>query len=80
MLIIIIFFIIMIIIFFQTGKSSGENGFKWAIIGFIGFTLSFAIAIMLIGETFIAAGVAACCCLLIRAQLLHTAHREKIND
>jgi len=77
MLVIILFFIIMIVVFFQTGKRSGENGFKWAFTGFIGFTLSFAIAIMLIGETFIAAGVAAVCCLLIRAQLLNNVRREK---
>ena len=70
MLVIIICFIAMLIIFFQSAKQNKENGFKWAFIGMIGFTLSFAIAIMLIGETFAAAGIAAVCCFFVRAQLI----------
>jgi len=73
MLVIIICFIVVIITFFQTAKQNKENGFKWALIGFIGFTLSFAISIMLIGETFAAAGIATVCCFFVRAQLIASA-------
>jgi len=76
MLVIIIGFIIMLITFFQTAKQHRENGFKWAVIGIIGFTLSFAIAIMLIGETFSSAGIAILCCFFIRAQLIATARKK----
>ncbi|MDC9729151.1 MAG: hypothetical protein PSN04_07470 [Methyloprofundus sp.] len=72
MLVIIICFIAIMVFFFQSAKQNNENGFKWAFIGFIGFTLSFAIAIMLIGETFIAAGIATVACLFVRAQLIAT--------
>jgi hypothetical protein len=70
MLAIIICLIAIIITFYQSAKQSKDNGFKWALIGFIGFTLSFAISIMLIGEAFSAAGIATVCCFFIRAQLI----------
>jgi FtsH-binding integral membrane protein len=70
MLVIIICFIAIIITFFQSAKQNKENGFKWALIGFIGFTLSFAISIMLIGETFAAAGIASVFCFFVRSQLI----------
>ena len=59
-----------VIIFFQTGKRHGENGFKWALIGFIGFALGFAIAMTVIGETLISIVLACIGVYFTRIQLL----------
>ena len=59
-----------VIIFFQTGKRHGENGFKWALIGFIGFSLGFAISMTVIGETLISIVLACIGVYFTRIQLL----------
>ena len=59
-----------VVIFFQTGKHNGENGFKWALIGFIGFALGFAISMTVIGETLISIIVACIVVYFTRLQLL----------
>ncbi|SMG64763.1 membrane protein [methanotrophic bacterial endosymbiont of Bathymodiolus sp.] len=59
-----------VVIFFQTGKNHGENGYKWALIGFIGFALGFAISMTVIGETLISLAVACIVVYLTRSQLL----------
>ena len=62
--------IVTVVIFFQTGKHHGENGFKWALIGFIGFTLGFAISMTVIGETLISIVLACIGVYFTRLQLL----------
>ena len=59
-----------VVIFFQTGKHNGENGFKWALIGFIGCALGFAISMTVIGETLISIIVACIVVYFTRLQLL----------
>ncbi|HIG64437.1 MAG TPA: hypothetical protein EYQ43_02480 [Methyloprofundus sp.] len=59
-----------VVIFFQTGKKHGENGYKWALIGFIGFALGFAISMTVIGETLISVAVACIVVYLTRSRLL----------
>ena len=58
------------VVFFQTGKKNGENGFKWAVIGLIGYTLGFALAMTVIGETFIAIATACISVYFARKQLI----------
>ncbi|WP_428357002.1 hypothetical protein [Methyloprofundus sp.] len=59
-----------VIIFYQTGKRNGENGFKWALIGFIGFVLGFALSMTVIGETLISILIACVGVYFTRLQLL----------
>ena len=62
--------IITAVVFYQTGKKHGENGIRWAIVGVIGYFLGFALAWMLIGETFIAILIACATVYFTRLQLL----------
>ncbi|NOQ63532.1 MAG: hypothetical protein GQ582_03355 [Methyloprofundus sp.] len=59
-----------IVIFYQTGKKHGENGIRWAIIGFVGYVLGFALSMLLIGETFISIFTACIVVYFTRTQLL----------
>ena len=58
------------VVFFQTGKKNGENGFKWAAIGLIGYVLGFALAMTMIGETFISIAAACITVHFTRKQLI----------
>lgn len=58
------------VIFYQTGKAHGENGIRWAVVGVIGYSLGFALSMLLIGETFISIGVACLVVYFTRIQLL----------
>ena len=62
--------IVTIVVFYQTGKSNGENGIRWAVIGLVGYILGFAIAMTLISETFIAILIACITVYFTRLQLL----------
>jgi len=68
-----------VVIFFQTGKHNGENGFKWALIGFIGFVLGFAISMTVIGETLISFVIACIVVYFTRLQLLKMLSKAKNN-
>jgi len=57
-MLIILTVIITVIIFFHSGKKRGENGITWAITGFIGYILGFALGMIVIGETFISIFIA----------------------
>jgi len=52
-MIIILVAIITAVTFFNSGKQHGENGFKWAVTGIIGYLLGFTLGMAAIGETFI---------------------------
>ncbi len=72
--------ITVMVIFFQTGKNNGENGFKWAIIGLIGYVLGFALAMTVIGETFIAIATACITVYVTRKQLIKMSiNRQSLN-
>ena len=62
--------IVTVIIFYQTGKRHGDNGYKWALVGFIGFLLGFFISMSVIGETFISFIIACVVVYFSRLQLL----------
>ncbi len=62
--------IITAVVFYQTGKKHGENGIRWAIVGIVGYMLGFAMAWVLIGETFIAIIIACVTVYFTRLQLL----------
>lgn len=69
-----------LVIFYQTGKKNGENGIRWAFIGFIGFALGFALSMTLIGETLISIVVACIVVYFTRAQLLKMLARSKSSE
>lgn len=69
--------IVTVVIFYQTGKQNGENGIRWAVIGLVGYVLGFAIAMMLIGETFIAILIACITVYFTRLQLLKILTKNK---
>jgi len=71
--------IVTAVVFYQTGKSHGENGIRWAVIGLVGYVLGFAIAMMLIGETFIAIAIACMTVYFTRLQLLKMLSKKPIN-
>lgn len=63
-----------LVIFYQTGKRNGENGIKWA---FIGFILGFSLSMTIIGETLISIVVACIGVYFTRVQLLKMLARSK---
>jgi len=69
--------IVAAVVFYQTGKSNGENGIRWAVIGLVGYFLGFAIAWMVIGETFIAILIACMTVYFTRLQLLKMLAKKK---
>ena len=69
--------IITVVVFYQTGKSNGENGIRWAVIGLVGYILGFAIAWVVIGETFIAILMASITVYFTRLQLLKMLAKKK---
>ena len=69
--------IVTVVVFYQTGKSNGENGIRWAVIGLVGYILGFAIAWVVIGETFIAILVACITVYFTRLQLLKMLAKKK---
>ena len=69
--------IVIVVIFYQTGKNNGENGIRWAIIGLVGYVLGFALAWLLIGETFIAILIACITVFFTRLQLLKMLAKNK---
>jgi len=69
--------IVTIVVFYQTGKRNGENGIRWALVGFIGYVLGFAIGMMLIGETFISILIACITVYFTRLQLLKMLAKSK---
>ena len=72
--------IVTAVVFYQTGKSHGENGIRWAVVGLVGYILGFAIAWMIIGETFIAILAACITVYLTRLQLLKMLAKSKTLD
>lgn len=72
--------IVTIIVFFQTGKRNGENGIKWAVIGLIGYVLSFFLAMSVIGETFISILIACIAVYFTRIQLLKMLAKNKVAN
>jgi len=50
--------IIIVIFFYHSGKNNKDNGVKWSVVGLIGYILGFVLAMMMIGETFIAIFIA----------------------
>ncbi len=69
--------IISVIFFYYSGKNNKENGIKWAITGLIGYILGFTLAIMIIGETFIAIFVACAAVYITHVQLSRMSKRTK---
>ncbi len=69
--------IITAVVFYQTGKNNGENGIRWAVIGLVGYILGFAIAWVVIGETFIAILIACMTVYFTRLQLLKMLAKKK---
>ena len=69
--------IVTVVVFYQTGKNNGENGIRWAVIGLVGYILGFAIAWMVIGETFIAILIACITVYFTRLQLLKMLAKNK---
>ena len=69
--------IVIVVIFYQTGKNNGENGIRWAVIGLVGYILGFALAWLLIGETFIAILIACISVYFTRLQLLKMLAKNK---
>ena len=70
--------IVTVVVFYQTGKNNGENGIRWAVIGLVGYILGFAIAMMLIGETFIAILIGCISVYFTRLQLLKMLAKKKV--
>ena len=70
--------IVTVVVFYQTGKSNGENGIRWAVTGLVGYVLGFAISMMLIGETFIAIFIACIIVYFTRLQLLKMLAKKNI--
>lgn len=69
--------IITVILFYHSGKNNNDNGIKWAIVGFLGYVLGFSLAIMTIGETFIAIFIACAFVYFTHVQLSRMAKRTK---
>ena len=72
--------IITVIIFFHSGRSKGENGIKWAIVGLIGYILGFSIGMLVIGETFISIFIACAVVYLAHKLLSKAALKNKAID
>ncbi len=69
--------IVTVVVFYQTGKKNGENGIRWAVVGLVGYILGFAIAWMVIGETFVAILIACITVYFTRLQLLKMQAKKK---
>ncbi|GFO77381.1 hypothetical protein BPLS_P5789 [Bathymodiolus platifrons methanotrophic gill symbiont] len=77
-MLIILAAIITVVVFYQTGKKNGENGIRWALIGFFGYVLGYMISWVLIGETFISIFIGCVTVYFSRIQLLKMLARKKV--
>lgn len=71
-MLIILAAIVTVMVFYQTGKKNGENGIRWAVIGFVGYVLGYMAAWVVIGETFISIFIGCITVYFARMRLLKT--------
>lgn len=69
--------IIVVVSFYLAAKSINENRFTWAISGLVGYLLTFAIAMMLIGEPLVSMILGLITSYFARKIMLRTTTKDK---